>query len=321
LLQRIVAIANNTFIESVRQPVYGIILFSSLVFICLSPFFSMFTMSEDVKVMTDTGLAIIFLAGLLLAAFSASGVIWREIESKTVLTVITRPVSSLEFIVAKFLGIIFSLLAALYVLTLVFILMIRIGVPETASFTLDWPVTLGILGSLLVALIVGGCANYFFNKNFVSTTITSVIFLITTAFVGLCFFDKNFSLQSFGADINWELAKACMLLWFAIFILGAIATVLSTRLGIVMNMVACTVIFIMGLLSDHILGELACTFIPARIAYALVPNLQFFWLADALTMGRVIPLTYMGNVIGYALLYQAAILCLGTLIFSGRELS
>jgi len=321
LLQRIVAIANNTFIESVRQPVYGIILFSSLVFICLSPFFSMFTMSEDVKVMTDTGLAIIFLAGLLLAAFSASGVIWREIESKTVLTVITRPVSSLEFIVAKFLGIIFSLLAALYVLTLVFILMIRIGVPETASFTLDWPVTLGILGSLLVALIVGGCANYFFNKNFVSTTITSVIFLITTAFVGLCFFDKNFALQSFGADINWELAKACMLLWFAIFILGAIATVLSTRLGIVMNMVACTVIFIMGLLSDHILGELACTFIPARIAYALVPNLQFFWLADALTMGRVIPLTYMGNVIGYALLYQAAILCLGTLIFSGRELS
>ena len=321
MLQRIAAIAINTFRESVRQPVYGIILFSSLVLICFSPFFSMFTMSEDVKIMTDTGLATIFLAGLLLAAFSASGVIWREIESKTVLTVITRPVSSLEFITAKFLGIIFSLMTALYVLTLVFILMIRIGAPETAGFTLDWPVALGILGSLFVALIIGGCANYFFNKNFVSTTITSVIFLITIAFTVLCFFDKNFALQNFGAGINWELAKVCVLLWFAIFILGAIATVLSTRIGVVMNMVACLVIFILGLLSDHILGELAYTFIPARIAYALVPNLQFFWLADALTMERVIPLTYMGNVIGYALLYQAAILCLGTLFFSGRELS
>ena len=88
-----------------------------------------------------------------------------------------------------------------------------------------------------------------------------------------------------------------------------------------MNMVACIVIFTLGLLSDHILGELAYTFIPARIAYALVPNLQFFWLADALTMERVIPLIYMGKVIGYAVFYQAAILCLGTLVFSRRELS
>ncbi|MCK4325897.1 hypothetical protein KAW55_04005 [bacterium] len=321
MLQRIVAIAVNTFTESVRQPVYGIILFSSLVLICLSPAFSMFSMTEDVKIMTDTGLATIFLAGLLLAAFSASGVIWREIESKTVLTVVTRPVRTLEFILAKFGGIILSLATAMYLLTLVFILMIRIGVPETASFELDRAVTLGLLGSLLLSIIIGGCANYFFNKHFVSTTITVAVCLITAAFAVLCFFDKNFALQSFGADINRELAKACILLWFAVFILGAVATVLSTRLGIVMNMVTCMVIFILGLLSDHILGELAYTNVLARIAYAVLPNLQFFWLADALTMESIIPWSYVVNVIGYAVFYQAAIICLGTLVFSSRELS
>ena len=321
MINRVWAIASNTLTEAMRQPVYGIILFTSAVMIGMSPTFSMFTLTDDVKLMADMGLATIMLAGLLLAAFSASGVIWREIEDKTVLTVVTKPVNSFEFVTGKFVGILLALAAAMYLLLLVLLLMVRIGAPETASFRLDWPVTAGLLGSMALSIIVGGCANFFFNKNFASTSVGAAIPIITLVFLVLCFFDKELNIQRFGGGIDWNLAKAGVLVCFAVFMLGALATALSTRVGTMMNVVLCFAVFMLGLLSDYMFGELAQVNMLARIAYGILPNLQIFWLADALTMDRVIPIGYILHSMAYAVLYQVAIVSLAVVAFSARELS
>ncbi len=321
MINRISAIASNTLTEAVRQPVYGIILFTSAAMIGMSPTFSMFTLTDDVKLMADMGLATIMLTGLLLAAFTASGVIWREIEEKTVLTVVTKPVNSFEFVTGKFIGILLALAAAMYLLILVLLLMVRIGAPETASFQLDWPVTAGLLSSLVLSMVIGGCANFFFNKNFASTSVGAAIPIMTIIFLVLCFFDKELNIQEFGKGIDWNLAKAGVLVCFAVFILGALATALSTRVGTMMNIVLCFAVFILGLLSDYMFGQLAQVNMLARIAYGALPNLQMFWLADALTMDSVIPMGYILYSMVYAVLYQAAIVSLAVVAFSARELS
>jgi len=321
LFQRIAAIALNTLTEAVRQPVYGIILFSSVVLICITPTFSMYTMSEDVKIFIDMGLATMLLTGLLLAALTASGVIWREIENKTVLTVVTKPVNTFEFVVAKFIGILLALGAAMYVLTLVLVLMERFGSTDTNAFKVDWPVTAGLIGSVIAAMAAGGFANYFFNKNFSSTAVAASIPMTTMVFVILGFFSKEMKLQPFGADIHWDLLKAAGLVSLAVFIIGAAATAISTRLGTVMNIVLCFAVFFLGLLSDYLFASLAQVSWLAQIAYSALPNLQMFWLADALTMDRVIPMGYIIYCVLYAFLYQAGVVSLAVLGFGTRELS
>ncbi len=101
---KVYSVAANTFVESVRQPAFALIVGVATLVIVLSPYLTMFTLMASTKLMADTGLATVLLAGLLLAAFSASNVISQEIENRTVLTVISKPVGRIEFILGKFLG-------------------------------------------------------------------------------------------------------------------------------------------------------------------------------------------------------------------------
>lgn len=58
-----------------------------------------------------------------------------------------------------------------------------------------------------------------------------------------------------------------------------------------------------------------------RVAYAIVPDFQVFWLADALTQKREIPFSYFAAVLPYGVLMIAASLAIATLLFQRREVS
>ena len=109
---KIFAIARNALTETVRQPVFVIILAVGAFMISLSPSFAMFTLMDDVKLLKDMGLATILLTGLLQAAFSAGNVISTEVEDKTILTILTKPVSKAQFILGKFAGIAVAITAS-----------------------------------------------------------------------------------------------------------------------------------------------------------------------------------------------------------------
>ena len=92
MFQQLLAITRNTFFESIRQPIMLVVLVAATVLIVLSNPLSAFTMDENQRMLVDIGLATVFLAGAVLAAFIATNVLGREIENKTALTVISKPV-------------------------------------------------------------------------------------------------------------------------------------------------------------------------------------------------------------------------------------
>src|SRR3972149_2942165 len=145
MLPRFYALPLNPFVETLPQPIYGVILLATAGMLILNVSLAGFTLDDDDKLLLDLGLSTLLLSGLFLSAFSAAGVLSREIENKTVLTVISKPVSRPVFILGKFAGLMAALLIAYYLCTLVFVLTIRHGVLQSSSDPWDAPVlTFGI---------------------------------------------------------------------------------------------------------------------------------------------------------------------------------
>jgi len=146
-MNKLLTISKNTFIETLRQPIYGIIIAAALLLLFISPSIAMYTMSDDNKLLREIGLSTLFLTSLFIAIFSASGAVAKEMENKTILTVLSKPVQRPIFIIAKFLGVAAAVILAHYICTIALLMAIRHGVLETVNDTHDWTV----LGSAGVA--------------------------------------------------------------------------------------------------------------------------------------------------------------------------
>ena len=97
-------IAVSVFKESVRDKVLYNLVFFAVLLIAVSYLLSQLTAGQDMKVIKDLGLAAMSLFGLFIAVFIGIGLVSKEIERKTLYTVLARPVRRWEFIVGKFFG-------------------------------------------------------------------------------------------------------------------------------------------------------------------------------------------------------------------------
>ena len=106
---RSITVALTTFKESVRQPVFYALLVIGVLLIAFSYLMPTFTMgTEEVKFLRDLGLGTYTLCILLLGIFSAANLITTEIENKTAMVVMSKPLRRREFVVGKYLGIALS---------------------------------------------------------------------------------------------------------------------------------------------------------------------------------------------------------------------
>lgn len=99
------AIARATTKEAIRQPVYLMLLVVGSVIMwanCWIPFFSL---GDDTKMFIDCGLATILISSLLVAIWTASLSVAEEIEGKTAMTLLSKPITRREFILGKYVGI------------------------------------------------------------------------------------------------------------------------------------------------------------------------------------------------------------------------
>jgi ABC-type transport system involved in multi-copper enzyme maturation permease subunit len=118
-----IALAHNTFREGVRDRLYavvgvfgGVVLVSTFVVGPLS-------LGQQVRITQDIGLASISILGLLIAVLVGTGIVYREIEKKTIYTVLSKPMSGWEFIAGKFLGLVGTVGMLVGGMTLVFVAM------------------------------------------------------------------------------------------------------------------------------------------------------------------------------------------------------
>ena len=118
---RLGIIARATVKESVRTPIFLLSLAISLLLLVLNTFVPMFTLGEDYKVFEDCGLKIILFSGLLLAVWTSSTSVADEIEGKTAMTLLSKPINRRQFIAGKYVGILTSSLLVMLPQTLVFL--------------------------------------------------------------------------------------------------------------------------------------------------------------------------------------------------------
>lgn len=113
-------IARASALQAIRQPAFLVLLGFAAFLLLVSIILPTFTFGEDIKMYKDTGLTAITFAGLLLALLTSSSAVAEEIEGKTAVTLLSKPVTRREFILGKFLGIELAVLALFVILGLLF---------------------------------------------------------------------------------------------------------------------------------------------------------------------------------------------------------
>lgn len=319
-MRQFLTIAANAFMELVRQPVFLLLVTCSGafgVFLSIVPYFGF---GDDPKMVKDSVLAVMLLAGLFGAVLSASASVAHEIRSGTALAVLAKPVGRAQFILAKYVGLAGALLVLTYYNLLSVLLASRMafdayGDADMFAFYI-------YAGAAVLGYAVGGFTNYFLHRPFVSDAVFSLVVVTSLAFVLINCFDREGKLQSFAKGVDWRLVPASMLVLFALWILAGVALACSTRLEVLPTLAICSGVFVLGLMSDYLFGTRAEHGERwAEVLYGVLPNWQLFWLADALDTDKSIPWRYVAQASAYVVGYLGAVLAVAVVLFEDRELS
>lgn len=158
LFPKIFAIAFSTFKTEINQPLFLVVLFIGFVFILGAIYVPYNTFGEDIKMYKDSGLTLIRVLAIFLAVWAASKSVAEEIEGRTALTVLSKPVGRRQFILGKFSGI--ALTAGLLFILLGIWFVIWTGYKpiydgkESVSGTVEWEVAFGHAIGIVPALFL-----------------------------------------------------------------------------------------------------------------------------------------------------------------------
>jgi len=210
MISRLIAITLNTFREAIRDRVlYNLILFV-LLLVASAPLFGQISIGMERLILVNVGLSSISLFGVIIAIFIGIGLVSKEIEKKTLYTILSRPVRRWEFIVGKYMGLIMTLVVNTALMTAGFYiaLMITNGLHKTDSLLL-----VAIYFTVLQFLIVTALTVLF---STFSSPIFSAIFAFALFVIGTFAEDlKNFAAISKGAAKLLATAAAYLMPNFA----------------------------------------------------------------------------------------------------------
>ncbi len=280
---QLLTIARNAFVESLRQPIMFVLIMVSGILQILNTWGTNFSMGQesatqvkgDDKLLLDIGLATVFGCGTLLAGFVATAVLSREIENKTVLTVVSKPVSRTTLIFGKYLGVTGAISAAITIMLVFLLFGIRHGVLSTAAHEIDGPVLVYSLGAVFLALILGGWCNFFYGWSFPQTFVSILLPLMCFAYILLLGTSKKWTFQPLGTDFQSQVFIACLCLAMAILVLTAVAVAASTRLNQVMTITVCFGVFVAALLSNYLVGRHVFNAAPIGAIASITPDDAF----------------------------------------------
>ncbi len=304
-------VARNTFRESLREPIFHILLSVAMALIGIFPTLALYVFREQTKLVIDSAMSTTLVLGLVAAVLCAGNTVHGEVARGTASLVLSKPVGKSTFLLAKIGGIVAALTLFVTACACASILAVRMAKDQ---FELDYLIMSLFYGALILAQAWGAARNFFSRKSFPeSASMAMVVFV--AALLGL---SRFISVENAIPPFPYEMIPVLILLFFAVWMMGAITVALSTRLSLVPNLCISAAIFMAGLISDYLFGGAEWPSIKALL-YALIPNWQFFWLADALTGNRRVPWSYVGWCAIYAATYMAicAICAIG--MFSGKE--
>lgn len=305
----------NTFTESIREPVYFLMLFSGLVLIGHYPSAALFVFSEQLKLVVDSSMATGMLFGLIASILCSSYTVSREMRNGTVLLLLAKPVFRWSFVLGKIIGI--ALAATLFTVICNFATIISVYI-ACDQFRMDMNVYYLYMGALAVVCLLGMAANYLKGSSF-SEICCYALVVIIPIFALLCLkFRPEPTLKLV------DLAKALVLINFAVVMMSTLAVVFATRLDVVANLLVSALVFFLGLMSSYLFKTQSdfelINWIFAGF-YAIVPNWQYFWLADAIAVNRPIPTGYLINAAVYMIVYVIIAAMWAVALFQNKEVA
>ncbi len=119
-MNQIFAVATNTFREAVRDKVLHSILFFAVLLLLVSLGMREITIGDQAKVVRGVALGGISLMGGIIAIFLGVGLVWKEIEKKTIYTLASKPLARWRLLLGKYVGLWFTLAAEVGILTVLY---------------------------------------------------------------------------------------------------------------------------------------------------------------------------------------------------------
>jgi hypothetical protein len=315
------AVAYAAYREACRQPMFWLITVGAILITWLAVCIPYFTFGDDYKMMKQIGFDIAMLAAILFGVLAASMSISEEIEGRTAVTLMSKPVNRRQFLIGKYGGIVLACL----VMTLL----------------LGWNLTYA-LRAVREFDQINNDPDPVDPYAPLSKVVDPMTFQAQRSVVPL--------FESPVPSLPGKAVARGAGLWFSdvaahtlgqllgfgkVMILVAIAAALATRLSFVVNIVLCLLVYFLGHLAPVIVrvtetasgtavGAGLVAFL-GRLFDVLLPALEFFNMGPAiireapLDLGRFA--TYVLTVLGYSCLYTVIALIVGLLLFEDRDLA
>jgi ABC-type transport system involved in multi-copper enzyme maturation permease subunit len=173
---RIWAIAANSFREVIRDRILYFIGFFALLMAFAWRLLPEIAVGTDEKIFLDLGLAAIGLLGVIVAVFVGTGLINKEIDKRTILVLIPKPLSRAEFILGKHLGLSGVLAVMLGVMLVIYLLML-LGM-KVSFQALPLIVSVFYLGLELILIAAVAIAFGVFTSSILATLMTFGVYLM-----------------------------------------------------------------------------------------------------------------------------------------------
>ncbi len=302
------AVALAAFQEGVRQPMFWLLFGAALLLMLISPFVPYFTFGEDYKMVKELCFAFTMLFPGVFAVVAASISVSEEIEGRTAVTLMSKPISRRQFLLGKFGGL---LLASLFMTLLLGWFLVWVVIFKS-FYDPSLPNSKEALAQADPAWVLETV-----NQRFGGGTTSDLA--VGDVVKGILFWVNDAGTALPGLVIGF-----CQ-----VMVLLAIAVALGTRVPMVITIPICVVIYFLGHLTP-IMTEVTRSgyrliFFMAQLFDTVLPGLDLFDAGSAVV--RDVPLPagayalYTVNVTLYAVTYTTIALLFGLILFEDRDLA
>jgi hypothetical protein len=281
-------VARATYGESARRPIYSILLGVFTVAILLSRSLTLFSFYQETPMVREMGVATLSFWGFLVLALTSGLVVTHELEDRTAVTLLSKPIRREHFLLGKYFGLVAALVPGLVVLSGALFLTLWFMVEPHLPIR-DRDIALGLAGGASPA---------------------------ATAWKGIW--------THFIADQGGVVLQGALLSLLQCAVLAAIAVSFAAFFPIVVSVGATAAVFVLGNLSSYMLASVetldsrAVGALGRGVAW-LFPNLGYFNLQTYFSEGRIISARYLGWSFAYAALYVSAVFLVSCSLFRNRE--
>lgn len=132
-MNRVLAIAFNTFKEAVRNRILYIILFFALILIGASGIAASLAISDKTRIVKNLGFASINLFGVAIAVFVGVSMVYNELEKRTIYTIVSKPIDRWQFLLGKYFGLLLTIYVNILIMTMFFLYMLHYNFYQTTE--------------------------------------------------------------------------------------------------------------------------------------------------------------------------------------------